>query len=60
MIKERGVVMKSRLMGVRDEDVMVVIKVLVENGFIVKVFQTDDTIAETIVEFWKKGEGWQE
>ena len=47
-------------MGVRDEDVMVVIKVLVENGFIVKVFQTDDTIAETIVEFWKKGEGWQE
>ena len=35
-------------------------KVLIENGFTVKVFQTDDTIAETIVEFWKADEGWQE
>ena len=52
--------MKSRLMGVREEDAMIVIKVLIQNGFTVKVFQTDDTIAETIVEFWKADEGWQE
>ena len=52
--------MKSRLMGVNEDDVMVVIKLLIQNGFIVKTFQTDDTIAETIVEFWKDNEGWQE
>lgn len=52
--------MKSKLMGVNEDDVMVVIKVLIQNGFTVKTYQTDDTLAETIVEFWKQDEGWQE
>ena len=52
--------MKSRLLGVKEDDAMVVIKVLIENGFIVKTYQTDDTLVETIIEFWKDNEGWQE
>ena len=52
--------MKSRLMGVSEEDAMTVIKVLIQNGFTVKTYQTDDTIIETIIEFWKHEEGWQE
>jgi len=52
--------MKSKLMGVSEDDAMVIIKVLMQNGFTVKSFQTDDTIVETIIEFWKHEEGWQE
>ena len=52
--------MKTRLVGVSEANAMVVVKVLVDNGFTVKVYKTDDTIAETLIEFWKKDEGWQE
>lgn len=52
--------MKTRLVGASEDNAMVVIKVLIQNGFTVKTYKTDDTIAETIIEFWKKDEGWQE
>ena len=52
--------MKTRLVGVNKENAMVVVKVLIENGFTVKVYKTDDTIAEILIEFWQKDEGWQE
>lgn len=54
--------MKSRIMGVREEEALIVIKVLMQNGYTVKAYQTDDTIVETIIEFWKEDSicPWQE
>lgn len=52
--------MKSRIITIREEDAMIVVRLLIENGFIVKVFQTDDSLVETIIEFWKDDEGWME
>ena len=52
--------MKTSLVGVSEDHAMVVIKVLVENGFTVKTYKTDETIAEVLIEFWNKDEGWQE
>lgn len=36
-----------------DEDAMVVVKVLIQNGFTVRVYQTDETLVETIIEYGK-------
>lgn len=53
--------MKSKLRAVREEEAMIVVKNLIENGYTVKIYQTDDTIVENIIEFWKDIEnGWQE
>ena len=54
--------MKTHIRAFDEEDAMTVIKVLIQNGYMVKVYQTDDTIAETIIEFGKKERenGWQE
>lgn len=54
--------MKTHIRAFDEEDAMAVIKVLIQNGYVVKVYQTDDTIAETIIEFGKKEikNGWQE
>ena len=53
--------MKSKLKVVREEEAMNVVKILIQNGYTVKVYQTDDTLVENIIEFWKDIEvGWQE
>ena len=54
--------MKTFIRAFNEEDAMVVVKVLIQNGFMVKVYQTDETIEETIIEFGKKERenGWQE
>lgn len=50
--------MKTQIKAFNEEDAMIVVKVLIENGFTVKIYQTDDTIAETIVEFAKHEKGY--
>lgn len=44
---------KTKVLAVNEEDAMIVVKILIQNGFTVKVYQTDDTLVETIIEFWK-------
>lgn len=41
-----------------EEEALVFIKVLIQNGYSVKVYQTDDTLVETIVEFSRKDPGY--
>lgn len=54
--------MKTHIRTFNEDEAMVVIKVLIQNGYTVRVYQTDETLVETIVEFWKKEikNGWQE
>ena len=54
--------MKTHIRTFGEQDAMVVVKVLIQNGYTVRVYQTDDTLVETIVEFGKKEieNGWQE
>jgi hypothetical protein len=52
--------MKTHIKTFSEEDAMIVVKLLIQNGFTVRVYQTDDTLVETIVEFWKRDEGYQE
>ncbi len=53
--------MRKHIKTFNEDEAMIVVKVLIQNGFTVRVYQTDDTLVETIVEFWKEVEnGWQE
>jgi len=38
---------------VNEEEAMIVVKLLIQNGYTVRVYQTDDTIVETIIEYRK-------
>lgn len=50
--------MKTHIKAVNEEDAMVVVRILIQNGFTVRVYQTDDTIVETIIEFGKPEKGY--
>lgn len=50
--------MKTHIKTFNEDDAMIVVKVLIQNGYSVKVYQTDDTLVETIVEFSKKERGY--
>lgn len=52
--------MKTHIKTFSEEDAMIVVKLLIQNGFTVRVYQTDETLVETIVEFWKRDEGYLE
>lgn len=52
--------MKTHIKTFSEEDAMIVVKLLIQNGFTVRVYQTDETLVETIVEFWKRDEGYRE
>ena len=50
--------MKTTIKTFREDDAMIVVRLLIENGYTVRVYQTDDTLVETIVEFWKGERGY--
>ena len=53
--------MKSKIITAIEEDALIVVKLLIQNGYTVKVYQTDETLVQNIIEFWKDIEvGWQE
>ena len=48
--KDRG---EKMIKTVNEEEAMIVVKLLIQNGYTVRVYQTDDTIVETIIEYRK-------
>lgn len=50
--------MKTHIRTFNEDDAMIVVKVLIENGYTVRIYQTDDTLVETIVEFGKEEKGY--
>lgn len=54
--------MKTHIKTFNEDEAMIVVKILIQNGYTVRVYQTDETLVETIVEFGRKEReiGWQE
>ena len=41
-----------------ESEALTAVKLLIENGYTVRIYQTDDTLEETIIEFWKGERGY--
>ena len=49
--------MKTHIKTFDEDNAMIVVKILIQNGYTVRVYQTDDTLVETIIEYWKGDRG---
>ena len=46
--------MKMHIRTFNENEAMIVVKILIQNGFTVRVYQTDETLVETIIEYGKE------